>query len=61
MGKFVWYLKQLLPLTYRTEYGDADGRYHFVVWTMWFGRSFAVEDHIIHDPSPELRAVMEAV
>jgi len=37
-----WYLKQLLPLTYWTSVGKADGRPEFVIWRMWFGRSFDV-------------------
>lgn len=45
----LWYLKQLFPLTYRTTYGDEKGR-HFVVWRMWFGRCFAVEDVITAEP-----------
>lgn len=43
-----WYFKQLLPLTYRTKYGECmpDGtvRPRSVVWRMWFGRSFRIED-----------------
>lgn len=42
----LWHLKQLLPLTYRTHYRDAEGR-HFVVWKMWFGRCFAIDDYLI--------------
>ncbi|MDQ0427684.1 hypothetical protein QOZ98_000509 [Planomicrobium stackebrandtii] len=41
-----WYLKQLLPLTYRTHYEEGGVR-HFTVWKMWFGRSFAIDDYII--------------
>lgn len=41
-----WYLKQLLPLTYRTHY-EEDGLKHFVVWKMWFGRSYDIDDYII--------------
>lgn len=41
-----WYLKQLLPLTYRTHYEEG-GTKHFVVWKMWFGRSFAIDDYIV--------------
>ena len=44
--RWTWYLKQLLPLTYRTTYGE-DGRKHFVVWRMWFGRCFDVEDVLV--------------
>lgn len=42
----IWCLKQLLPLTYRTRY-EENGKKRFVVWKMWFGRSFAIDDHII--------------
>jgi len=41
-----WYLRQLLPLIYRTHYSDERGK-HFVVWRMWFGRCFAIDDVIL--------------
>lgn len=44
-----WCLLQLLPLTYRTYYGDEEGCVHFCVWRMWFGRCFAVDDVVV-DP-----------
>ena len=44
-----WYLRQLLPLIYRTYYGDEDGNIHFAVWRMWFGRCFAIDDVVV-DP-----------
>lgn len=44
MNRFKWYLKQLLPLTYRSRYRTSDGERRFCVWRMWFGRCFAVED-----------------
>ena len=47
MSKITWYLKQLLPLTYRSRYRDAAGARHFCVWRMWFGRCFQVEDYQI--------------
>lgn len=43
----LWYLKQLLPLTYRSHFEDINGNKHFVVWNMWFGRCFNVEDAIV--------------
>jgi hypothetical protein len=46
MNKFVWYLKQLLPLTYRTTYSQS-GKEDFTVWKMWFGRCYDVEDYVI--------------
>jgi hypothetical protein len=42
-SRLAWYAKQLLPLTYRTTYGAEDGQ-HFVVWRMWMGRCFAIDD-----------------
>jgi hypothetical protein len=47
MNKIIWYIKQLLPLTYRTHYHDERGFRHFCVWNMWFGRSFNIDDVII--------------
>ncbi len=47
--KLIWYLRQLLPLTYRTRYGDETGNQHFVVWNMWFGHQYNVEDVIVAD------------
>lgn len=44
---WIWRLKQLLPLTYRSRYRDAEDRRHFVVWRMWFGRSFGEDDVVI--------------
>jgi len=46
-GKIIWCLRQLLPLTYRTKYRDAEGNKHFCVWNMFLGRCFDVEDYII--------------
>lgn len=43
-SKLIWSLKQLVPLTYRTRYSDGSGQRRFVVWRMWFGRCFDVED-----------------
>lgn len=43
----IWRLKQLLPFTYRTHYKDSDGKRHFAVWNMWFGRCFNAEDVVI--------------
>ena len=56
----MWYLKQLLPLKYKTTYtahmstlngdGDAVGAYserHRATWRMWMGRCFAIDDRIL--------------
>lgn len=42
----LWYLKQLLPLTYRTHFMQ-ENKKHFCVWNMWFGRCYNVEDYVI--------------
>lgn len=49
MSKVTWHLRQMLPLTYRTRYRTADGRPHFAVWRMWFGRVFAHDDVAMAD------------
>lgn len=37
----LWYLKQLLPLTYVSTFGE--GGYRFVtVWKMWFGHQYNI-------------------
>ncbi len=40
MSRIVWCIRQLLPLTYRSHYGDESGQKYFAVWRMWFGRVF---------------------
>ena len=42
MGKVIWYLKQLFPLTYRSHF-ENNGRKFFAVWRMWFGHVFYYE------------------
>ena len=42
----LWYLKQLLPLTYRTTYKE-NGKDIFCVWNMWFGVCFNIESYEI--------------
>ncbi len=49
VNRWIWRLKQLLPLTYRTTYGDAQGQ-HFTVWKMWLGRCFAIDDVLVAQP-----------
>ena len=45
-GRLWWHLRQLVPLVYTTTYGDAAGR-HFIVWKMWLGRCYAIQDVLI--------------
>lgn len=46
MERFWWYVKQLVPLTYRTEYRE-NGEKHFCVWKMWMGRSYHIDDVVV--------------
>jgi len=60
-----WYLRQLLPLLYRTYYADGDGNVRLAVWRMWFGRCFACDD-VVLDPfencdNPKVREVWSQV
>jgi hypothetical protein len=46
MSRLLWCLKQLLPLTYRSHYGEHEEGLvvqRFAVWKMWFGRCYKVE------------------
>jgi hypothetical protein len=45
-SRIVWLLRQLLPLHYRTRYTE-NGRRHYAVWRMWFGRVFAHDDVVV--------------
>lgn len=42
----MWYLKQLLPLTYRSKYKEGE-KDRFTVWNMWFGKCYNVESYEI--------------
>lgn len=47
MNKLIWYLKQLLPLQYVSEYIEMskqgkDDQRKLTIWRMWFGMSFNV-------------------
>ena len=45
--RWIWRLKQLLPLHYMAHYRDGEGRSHFTQWRMWFGRCFWIDDRVI--------------
>ena len=34
---WIWYVKQLIPLTYESEFTNNDGRF-CSIWKMWFGK-----------------------
>lgn len=42
----LWFLKQLLPLTYRSVYSKG-GKKYFAVWNMWFGHVFNNDEYEI--------------
>lgn len=45
-SRFVWYLKQLWPCLYYTQYVDKDG-HHITLWRMWLGACFSICDVIV--------------
>lgn len=40
MKKIVFYLKQVLPLTYWSKYKTPVGKTHVAIWSQWFGKVF---------------------
>ena len=52
MSKIIWFLKQLLPLTYRSEYQEGRKKV-FAVWNMWFGKVFNLDAYFITSKCPE--------
>lgn len=42
MRKVIWILKQLLPLTYISEY-SASGHREVAAWHMWFGHAYDIK------------------
>jgi hypothetical protein len=45
-NKIVWYLKQCLPLTYDTTYGQ-NGKHYVVIWKMFLGRCYKIQRYEI--------------
>jgi hypothetical protein len=43
MNRFVWYLRQLLPLRYESTY-RLHGQRMLTIWRMWLGRCFSVRN-----------------
>jgi hypothetical protein len=41
MGKLSWYLKQLLPLIYVSEFKE-NGVHRLCIWRMWMGRAYNI-------------------
>ncbi|WP_117161453.1 hypothetical protein [Paraliobacillus sp. X-1268] len=50
--KIIWYLKQLIPLTYRTKYTE-DGVKYFTVWKMWLGKCYEVDSYEVKNSNHE--------
>ncbi len=44
-----WYVKQILPLTYRTKYRDENRALHYCVWNMWLGHSYNKDDVVVKE------------
>ena len=44
MNKVIWYLKQLFPLCYNTEY-IANNKKMVSTWKMWLGRCYGVREY----------------
>lgn len=42
MEKFLFIIKQLLPLTYYTKYRVQDTK-ELAIWTQWFGKPFNIK------------------
>ena len=54
----LWRVVQLVPLTHRTRYWDAQHQLHFCVWRQWFGRCFNVDDVVVkYDAEMERRCI----
>ena len=48
LNRIEWYLRQLLPLCYKTFYGQ-NGEKHFTTWRMWLGRCFDITDVVVRE------------
>jgi len=46
MRRLKWYIKQLLPLRYESQYIE-DGKPRLTIWRMWFGRCFGTRSFIL--------------
>lgn len=43
VNKIIFIFKQILPLTYYSNYKTPDGNKHIAVWSQWFGKVFNVK------------------
>lgn len=44
LASIKWSLKQLLPLTYRSQYVTRENETRFAVWNMWLGHVYNIDD-----------------
>lgn len=49
MSKFLYYIKQLLPLKYYSKYRVQNGSRELAIWTQWFGKPFNIERFTLAD------------
>lgn len=49
MNKPLFYLKQLLPLTYYTKYRVQTGGRYLDIWTQWFCKPFNIKHFKLAD------------
>ena len=45
MKKLVWMMKQLLPLSYATQYRTENNLQHVCLWKMWLGGCYQVRHY----------------
>ena len=49
MNKILFYIKQLLPLTYYTKYRVQTGERYLDIWTQWFCKPFNIKHFRLAD------------
>ena len=49
MKKFIYTLKQILPLTYCSKYKVQNGVNELAIWTQWFGTRFNIKRYTLAD------------
>ena len=49
MNKFLFYIKQLLPLTYYTKYRVQTGEQYLDIWTQWLCKPLNIKHFRIAD------------
>lgn len=49
MNKLLFYIKQLLPLTYYTKYRVQTGERYLDIWTQWLCKPFNIKHFTLAD------------